>query len=750
MKSSITILCLLMAAVQVAIAEAPLRYRDRQVPLEQRVDDLCGRLTLDEKVNLCHGGFLSGGVPRLGIPQLAMLDGRQGLRPLGEKKGTSTTLLPCTLGLACTWDEKAAEDFGGILAEEMLALDQHVLLAPMINLVRSPLGGRNFENFGEDPLLAGRVAAAYVRGVQTLHVGACACLVAANDCETRRHFTSSNMDERTLREVHLLPTELSFRDGGVWTMMSANSLLNGIYCAQNRRLLQEIVKDQIGFDGVMITDWRAAYDTVPTALAGTDMTTGICQYVFGDDRLLEAVKSGQVPMSLLDDKVHRILRLYCRCGLLDVDSRAKGELDSAKHREMARRLGAQSVVLLKNHNHLLPLDPSQVHSLLVTGPAADAVLQGGGSGNVPAAVRISPLQGLQAAWAGKARVTHLPYNVPLQPRMQRGTLEWEQAARAATKGSKKGGDDVASTLPDQATLTKAAQSSDVVIFLAAGVSASEGRDLPDMELPGGQAEAIAVLAKANPNLVVVLVANGAVALKPWLANVPALLAAHYAGQATGDALADVLTGKVNPAGKLSYTFAGQLSDYPCHALGEWPAKLILDKDPVDPGMKPAERKATHAFDTDYQEGVFVGYRWFDEKQIEPQFPFGYGLSYTTFELSDLKVAQADGALCVSCLVKNTGDRAGAEVVQVYVAPPKSSVPRPPKELKGFAKVMLQPGESRRVSVALRPSAIAFYDVASNQWKADAGDYEIQVGCSSRDVRLRTRTTLAADRLIERF
>ena len=260
-----------------------------------------------------------------------------------------TTLLPCTLALSCCWDEKAAEQFGRVLAEEMLALDQHVLLAPMINLVRSPLGGRNFENLGEDPLLAGKMAAAYVRGVQGQKVGACSCLVAANDCEHRRHFTSSNMDDRTLREVHLLPSELSFRDGGVWMMMSANSLLNGVHCAQNRHLLQEIVKDQIGFDGVMITDWRAAYDTVPAALAGTDMTTGICHYVFGSENLFKAVKSGAVPASLLDDKVRRILRLYVRCGLLDpAGSRGKGELDSPGHREMARRLAAESMVLLKN------------------------------------------------------------------------------------------------------------------------------------------------------------------------------------------------------------------------------------------------------------------------------------------------------------------------------------------------------------------------------------------------------------------
>jgi beta-glucosidase len=320
----------------------------------------------------------------------------------------------------------------------------------------------------------------------------------------------------------------------------------------------------------------------------------------------------------------------------------------------------------------------------------------------------------------------------------KGAIEWEQAAREGIKP--------ANVVTDIATLTTSAQSADAVIFVAAGVMASEGRDLTDMELPGGQADAIAALAKANPRIVVVLVANGAVTLDPWLARVPALVAAHYAGQASGDALADVLTGQVNPAGKLSYTFARRLEDYPCHALGEWPAKLVLDKDPVDPGRKPEERKATRAFDAEYREGVFIGYRWFDEKQLAPQFPFGYGLSYTTFELSGLEADERR----VSCMVKNTGKRAGAEVVQVYLAPPKSSVPRPPKELKGFAKVTLDPGESRRLEIALRPSAFAFFDVATQKWKAQAGDYEIQVGTSSRDIRLRSKWTLTADRLFDHF
>ena len=738
----------LVCASRLPAAAPP--YADVRVPLEDRVTDLLARLTLEEKVSLCHGAFLSGGIPRLGIGQLAMLDGRQGLRPVADQQGTRTTSLPCALALSCTWDEEAARDFARLLAEEMLALDRHVLLAPMLNLVRSPLGGRNFENFGEDPYLVGRIGAAYIRGAQELGVGACACLLVANDCEHRRHFTSSNMDDRTLRELHLLGYEMAVRDGRVWSMMSGNNLFNGIYCAQNRRLIQELIKDEIGFDGVMITDWRAAYDTVPTALAGTDMTTGMCGYVFGEGRLLAAVKSGAVPQPLLDDKVRRILRLYIRSGVLDPASRPAGSLETPEHRATARRLAVAGMVLLKNHEGVLPLDTTQLRRILLTGPAANVVVQGGGSGNVPAAVEISPLQGLRSALAGQAEVNHLPYPVPLHAPLNRGSIEWQNAA-TQPRGSGCTNDAPAPPrVPDAQELAEAAKAADAVIFVAAGTLASEGRDLTDMGLPGKQGDAIAALAEANPNVIVVLINNGAVSLAGWGERVPAILAIHYAGQATGDALADVLTGRVNPSAKLSYTFGARLDDYPAHALGQWPARLILDKDPVDAGRTPEERKATHAFDTDYPEGVFAGYRWFDQKKIEPVFPFGHGLSYTTFEMSDLKVAEQGDGYRVTCSVKNTGTVAGAEVVQVYIAPPTSSVPRPVRELKGFARVALAPGESRLVAVQLRPSATAFYDVASRKWKTQAGRYEVEVGGSSRDIRLRTAITVAADHYHDHF
>ena len=522
--------------------------------------------------------------------------------------------------------------------------------------------------------------------------------------------------------------------------MSGNNLFNGVHCAHNRLLLQELVKDEIGFDGVMITDWRAAYDAVPAALAGTDMTTGFCKYVFGDG-LLAAVQSRKVPAPLLDEKVRRILLLYVRSGVLDPAARGKGSLNTSEHHAATRRLAADGIVLLKNEGRRLPLDPLRLARVLVTGPAAEIVLQGGGSGKVPAAREISPLEGLRAAMEGRVQINHLAYRLQLEPRLAKGAVEWKQAATKA---------EAAEVIPDAASLTREARAAAAVIFCAAGTLASEGRDADAMNLPGKQSEAIATLVAANPNVIVVLVANGPVMLDPWGEKVPAILALHYAGQAMGEALADVLTGRVNPSGKLSYTFGRRLEDFAAHAVGAWPARLIRKVEPVNPGATPGERKAVHGFDADYKEGVFAGYRWFDQQKIEPWYPFGHGLSYTTFALRDLQVTEVAGGWSVSCEVRNTGDRAGVEVVQVYVAPPRSSVPRPPRELKGFAKVRLEPGEAKRIEIKLRLSALAFYDVTTRKWKAEAGEYSIQVGNSSRNLPLQCPVVLRQDHFHDRY
>ena len=693
---------------------APELYKDPRANIERRITDLLQRLTVEEKVNLCHGNvtmefpksFKGGGIPRLGIGQLRMLDGRQGIRPVETK--TQTTALPCTLSLSCTWNLETASEFGALLARELLALDQHVLLAPCMNLMRSPLGGRNFENLGEDPLLAGRMASAYIQGAQKIGVAGCSAILVANDYEAHRHYTSSNMDERTLREMHLLPFELSIAEGRVWTIMAANNLYNGVHIAANRHLLQAILKDKLGFDGVILTDWRAAYETIPTAMAGTDMTTGICAYVFGDGRFLEAVRSGQIPQTLLDEKVSRILRLYFRTGITNPEIRSKGEIETPRHRTLARRLAAEGMVLLKNNRGLLPVDPAKVRNVVVTGPGASVVPAGGGSGAVKPPFEVTPWAGIRSVFGDRARLE-----------------------------------------PDADA--KSVREADLVLYFALDTKHGEGTDRVSIELPNEQAARITELAGANPNLVVTLLIGGPVSVEPWADKTPAILAAWYAGQSTGDAIADVLTGKVNPSAKLSCTFGRQLKDYACHALGQWPPQLLAGmKQPARPPMKPEERIPLYAYAADYKEGVFMGYRWFDEHRIEPRFPFGHGLSYTIFKLSGMKLSEGPEKITVSCTVMNTGTREGAEVVQLYVAPPKGSMPRPPRELKGFARVSLQPGERRQVRINLRPSALAFFDAASGRWKAEAGRYEIQIGKSSRDIQLRSDLKLSRDRFFNQL
>ena len=640
-------------------------------PADERIEAILRSLTLEEKIRLCHGNvtkdsfeqFHAGGVPRLGIGQIKMLDGRQGIRPLD--KTTQTTALPCTLSLSCTWDPETASAFSGVLAEELLSMGQHILLGPCMNLARSPLGGRNFENLGEDPFLAGVMAAAYIQGAQQVGVAGCACILVANDCETWRHFTSSNMDERTLHEMHLLPFEMSITDGHAWAIMTANNLLNGVHIAASRRLLRDIVKDQLGFDGVVLTDWRAAYDPEPSALAGIDMTTGFCAYVFGDGRLLAAVKSGKVPEAAIDEKVRRILRLYNRTGVLDPHARAKGEPEGQKHRALARKLAAEGMVLLKNERRLLPLDPGTSGSVLVTGPAAEMVPFGGGSGAVRPPFQITPMEGLKAALGDRVKT--------------------------ASKDS----------------LIEAGRAASVVLFFARDAQHGEGNDMTSLELPEGQAKTIGELAAVNPNVVVILLTGQAVSLEPWADRVPAILAAWYAGQSTGDAIADVLTGKFNPTGRLPLS---------------WPRHV--GQVPIVYNERPAGRP--------YAPGVHYSSTYLDAPPT-PQFPFGHGLSYTRFALSDLQcepaLVKAGDAVEVSLAVHNEGALAGETTLFLFVRDPVASLARPVLELKGVQKAVLAAGERRQVKWRLSVEDLAF--IGQNLERVlEPGRFEIHVGLSA--------------------
>lgn len=695
------------------------------------VDEVLKQLTVDEKIALLWGDFESGGVPRLGIPSLMAADGPVGIRlkkpetqakpDQNKKKGVTAdddgevtegaainataTALPATLSLAATFDVAAAECYGQLIGAEARALGFQVMFGPGLNMMRDPRGGRNYEYMGEDPLLTGLMGASYIRGMQRQGVSATAKHYYANECDRQRHFTSSNLDDRTASEIYALPFELAVREGGVWIIMTGNNLVNGNYITQNPDELDGRLRQRWGFDGVVLTDWRAAYTPLESIRAGTDMTTGLCKYVYGDEDLKKLVADGTVTMAQLDTMAKRVLTLYQRTGLLDGKAAAKPSIDTAAHAATARALASEGMVLLKNENNLLPLTPRSGLTIALAGQGAQWADAGTGSGRVNTP-RISPMEGLRAAYP-EATIT------------------------------------IAKT-PDQAA------KADLVIFCATMPPSGEGDDPESHDLRPGQSELIHAFAQANPKLLVVVQNGTAANAMPWVDAPQAVLFAWFGGQAVGQAIGDIVSGAVNPSGHLPFTLGRRIDDYPAAALKLWPARLILDKDPGKAGLTKANRRTLNAYAADYKEGVFMGYRWFDQQKIEPLFPFGFGLSYTTFSLTDLKTTDNDQGMGVTCTVANTGKRAGAQVIQVYVAPPKSSVDRPVRELKGFARVELNPGESRAVTVQLRPSALAYYDISGKNWKIEAGEYQIEVGTSSRDLPLNTKVTVTTARTVDRY
>lgn len=685
----------------------PYKFQDPRVNMEQRIEDLLGRLTLEEKVSLLHGKvtsvtpdrFEGGGVPRLGIRQIEMLDGPVGIRDFNPDQ--KTTALPSTLSLSCTWDVDAAKRYGDILASEMLSFNKHVLFGPGVNLMKSPLCGRNFEYMGEDPFLTGTMASHYIRAIQEKGVAACAKHYLANDIDRWRHFTSSNLDDRTLREIHLAPFEMTVRDGGVWMIMTGNNLVNGVHATENKTITRDILKDELGFDGAVITDWRGAYNTVNSALGGTDITSGFCAYVFGDGNLLKAAREGSVPQSVIDDKVRRVLRLYFRTGIID-GNRQNGEVNTPKHHALARTLAAEGMVLLKNDRKILPLNAGKVKSIFVTGMAADAAPAGTGSSKVDSEISITPLQGLKAAFKS-SKINYFPFDKDKIDEMA-----------AASKGS------------------------EIALFIASGARSGESMDLQSLDLPENQAEAIRKLTAVHKKVIVATLSAGALEMQEWIEGPEAVLSCWFAGQATGEAIADVLTGALNPGGKLSFTIGKKLDDYACHALDAWPQKPVLDSLPRYAPANAQERVAIHGYDLDYKEGIFMGYRWFDKKSVEPLFPFGYGLSYTTFKIQnggvEMTSDQAGSPHAkVKVKVTNTGKRAGSEVVQVYVGDPVCSVERPVRELKGFQKVSLAPGETKEVTIELDQRSFAFWSVEKNGWEVEPGEFSFEVGNSSRNI-----------------
>jgi len=694
------------------VQEPPPLYLDTNQPVEKRVEDLLGRMTLEEKIAQVHADskFSTAAIPRLGIPRRWIDDGPHGVREdvgpyswnAAGRNDDYATWMPALSALGSTWNVDLATAYGNVLGQESRARDKDIILAPIVDIARTPLCGRIYEYFGEDPFLNTRMGVNYIEGVQSNEVAACVKHFAGNNQEDGRGSINMDMDERTLREIYLPPFEAAVKEAHVWAVMGAYTKFRGEYCAYNDYLINKILKGEWGFPGLVMSDWGGTHSTREAALGGLDVEMGTL--VGSEDKsaytnfflasaFLDAIRTNGIPVSVLDDKVRRSLRVMFASHIFD-PVRLPGALNSPEHRTTAQRVAEESMVLLKNNNNALPLDVSKIKSVAVIGENAVRHNAAGFFGaGVKTMYEVTPLDGIEQLVGGKVNVTY------------------------SAGYSKEGGD---SNLVKRAVT--AARQADVAIIVA-GLNHSrylddEGRDRTNLSLPYGQNELIQRVARINRRTIVVLVSGPAIEMDPWLDRVPAVLQAHYSGMEGGHALARILFGDVNPSGKLTVTYPKQLLDSPAHALDTYPGTNGT---------------------LFYKEGLLVGYRWFDAKDIKPLFPFGFGLSYTTFEYSNLKLVpghDTNGPVVTAEFdLANTGARAGAEVAELYIHQENPTLPRPLKELKGFKKVLLNPGEKQTVSIPLGVRSFAFYDPARNGWVSEAGNFEILVGSSSRDIRL---------------
>ncbi|MEW5869928.1 MAG: glycoside hydrolase family 3 C-terminal domain-containing protein [Chloroflexota bacterium] len=665
--------------------------------MSEKIQAIIAKMTLEEKAALCTGAshWTTTPVERLDVPEMTVSDGPHGVRRTPDVHALVTESLPATCFptascLASTWDVDLLQKMGEALAEECIALNVDVLLGPGVNMKRSPLGGRNFEYFSEDPYLAGELAASLINGIQGKGVGTSLKHYAANNQEYQRFSISAEVDERTLREIYLPAFEKAVKQAKPWTVMCSYNKLNGAFASEHHYLLTEILKDEWGFEGLVVSDWGAVRDRVAALKAGLDWEMPGPQ----DRRVkavVDAVRSGELDEAILDEAVRRILRIV----FMARQTPKGGTFDVDAHHELARQIASEGMVLLKN-NGLLPLKDPQ-HIALIGQAAKTAHFQGGGSSHINPTQVAVPFKELQAR-AENAELTYAE-GYPNDNSFRQDLI-------------------------DQAV--SLAQPADAAILYIAlpTFKESEGYDRADIDLTEQQVALIQAVAKAQPNTVVVLNNGAPVAMSAWIDDVAAVLESWMMGQAGGAAIADVLFGRVNPCGKLAETFPLKLADTPAHI--NWPGG---------------------AGQVHYGEGLFIGYRYYDARQTPVLFPFGYGLSYTTFEYSNPKVSARSfkdvEGLTVSVEVTNTGKVAGKEIVQVYVHDRKSGLVRPEKELKGFAKVELQPGETRSVSIPLDFRAFAYYHPEYRQWITEDGEFDILIAASAADIRHTLSVTLAS-------
>jgi beta-glucosidase len=829
---------------------------ESEIPLENRIEQLISQMNIEEKISMIAGidSWHTRDIQHLGIPSIKVTDGPHGDRTIADndpQKTLPATSFPTGVAMGATWNPELIYRVGQALAEETRERGCAILLGPCVNIHRSPLGGRNFESFSEDPYLSSRITVSYIKGVQSRKVGASVKHFALNNSEYQRTTISSVAEERAMREIYFPSFEKAVKEANTWMVMCSYNKVNGTYASENYKLITEILKQEWGFRGLIMSDWGAVHSVIPAANAGLDLEMPGPARFFGD-QLIEAVKNGQVDEKTIDDKVRRILRVLFDFGAFDGKfSVTVGKSGRPEHQKLAREVAGEAIVLLKNEKNILPLSLKKIRSIAVIGPnAATARFGGGGSAAVQPYYSISPLDGFRQRCPDWVQINYEPgctnniLTMPLNPRYLTAeagkqipglkieyfdnneligqpvftgadtsfqlrwwggmtpvpqiknndfSMRWTGIFTAPETGEYKFGlltngwvrlfvnnKEVCSTwgidaingysFPPEEKIGKfpmdanrsysikieyckntrtpargrsvrigcdlplppdlveravtAATRSDVAVIFAGLTDEyeSEGFDRKDMDLPDGQEELIEKVAAANPNCVVVLNNGAPVEMASWLHRVPCLVEAWYPGQECGNAIADVLFGDINPSGKLPDTFPRRLEDNPAFINYPGESGKVL-----------------------YGEGIYVGYRYYDAKKVEPLFPFGYGLSYTSFEYSNLRInpveMRAGEKINVSLDIKNTGPRQGKEVVQLYIRDVKSSLTRPPKELKGFRKVNFLSGETKTVDFVLDEEALSFYDPQACRWVAEPGEFEVQVGSSSRDIRARQVFTL---------
>lgn len=719
-----TIICNAMIAINAQESNSPKA-------IETKIDKIISSLTLEEKVAMCHAQskFSSPGVERLGIPELWMSDGPHGVRgeinwdDWGYANWTndSITAFPALTCLASTFNPRLAKDYGISIGEEARYRKKDVLLGPGVNMYRTPLNGRNFEYMGEDPFLASKMVVPYIQGVQQNGVAACVKHYALNNQEVGRDHINVEVSDRALHEIYLPAFKAAVEEGKVWSIMGSYNQFRGQYCCHNKVLLNDILKKDWNFDGAVITDWGGAHDTKQAALNGLDIEMGTgtdglvtstknaYDYYYLANPFLRLIKNGEIKEDILNDKVRRILRLMFRTNMNP--NRPLGRINNQEHIDVARKIAGEGIVLLKNEASFFPINASKKITIAVIGENATKPMTiGGGSSELKAKNEISPLDGLKNRYKNATIIHAMGYSSgpSAYDRVIPSTLDANKLKREAIE---------------------AASKADIVLFFG-GLNKNhlqdcEGGDRKEYTLPFGQDELLKDLLKINSNIGVVLVSGNAVEM-PWISNVKAIMQTWYLGSVAGDAIADIISGDVNPSGKLPFSFPKKLSDNAAHSFGE----LSYPGDNVNQY---------------YKEDILVGYRWFDTKKIKPLFAFGEGLSYTKFELSkldsDRKEYSKNDSIVISGNVFNKGNADGAEVVQVYIGKLNSKINRAEKELKGFQKVEVKKGDNANFKISIDTNSLSFYDETFSNWNLEKGDYLIYIGNSSNNISKKIKITI---------